>query len=199
MKKIAISQRIEEIKYRNETWDTLDQKLTQFVYQAGGLPIPVPNKLISGGLLNEWINYINPDAIILSGGNNIGDYSERDLTEKYLLDFASDSLIPTLGICRGMQMMGVWGGSKLKRIEQHVKSRHDLLGEIKLNVNSFHNYSLNECPKDFVISAKSIDGEIEAISHSKLPWEGWMWHPEREIIFSKEQLQRFKALINRSN
>ena len=38
---------------------------------------------------------------------------------------------------------------------------------------------------DFNIIAKSSDGEIEGIKHSSLPWEGWMWHPERDKEINK--------------
>ena len=45
------------------------------------------------------------NGIILSGGNNIGDVKERDITETYLLKYAETNEIPVLGICRGMQML----------------------------------------------------------------------------------------------
>ena len=37
--------------------------------------------------------------------------------------------------------------------------------------------------------------EIEAMRHGTLPWEGWMWHPEREANFSPRDLARMKALL----
>ena len=41
----------------------------------------------------------------------------------------------------------------------------------------------------------SEDGSLEAMMHKDLPWEGWMWHPEREEIFSKTDLDRFIRLL----
>ena len=66
---------------------------------------------------------------------------------------------------------------------------------IKKEVNSYHAYSITECPKGFEILALSEDGEIEAIRHSSLPFEGWMWHPEREIKFSNNDIYRLKKLF----
>ena len=49
--------------------------------------------------------------------------------------------------------------------------------------------------KQFKVIAHSLDGEIEAIKHKSLPWEGWMWHPEREEKFLKEDINRIKNLF----
>ena len=73
-----------------------------------------------------------------------------------------------------MQIMSRWAGTKLKRVEGHIRKRHNLKGKIKKEVNSYHAYSIAECPKGFKILALSEDGEIEAIRHSSLPFEGWM-------------------------
>ena len=62
-------------------------------------------------------------------------------------------------------------------------------------VNSYHNQALQSCPDSFNILAKSEDGIIEAITHKELPWEAWMWHPERSNVFSKNDLERFKNLL----
>ncbi len=105
----------------------------------------------------------------------------RDATERYLLSWAEKNLVPVLGICRGMQMMGVWAGGSLKRMAGQV-TRHLLQGEVVGEVNSFHDFSLSGCPLGFEVVARSEDGEIEAIRHTDLPWEGWMWHPEREAM-----------------
>ena len=92
--------------------------------------------------------------------------------------------------------MGVWAGAQLKAVTGHVRSRHHIVGDIRGEVNSFHNFSLIDMPDDYAVLAKSEDGEIEAICHQLLPWEGWMWHPERESEFSKEDIQRFVKLID---
>lgn len=92
-------------------------------------------------------------------------------------------------------MMAHWLGAELKSVTGHVKSRHRLSGEITGEVNSYHAFSLASCPEGFKVLARSEDGEIEAIRHRSLPWEGWMWHPEREIELSETDVQRLKALF----
>ena len=52
-------------------------------------------------------------------------------------------------------------------------------------VNSYHKWAIVDCPSNFEVKAHSDDNVIEAIRHKKLPWEGWMWHPERDNGDSK--------------
>ena len=61
--------------------------------------------------------------------------------------------------------------------------------------NSYHNYSLKNCPKDFIITTKSTDGNIESLKHRFLPCEGWMWHPERDAKVDKINNLRIKKLF----
>lgn len=195
----VVSQRVDILHDRGERRDALDQALCQWISLIGCLPVPVPNRLIDNNdlaiSLRHWLDALMPSVIVLSGGNDIGEIAERDLTECHLLDYAAFNNLPVLGICRGMQMMAVWGGASLKSVNGHVRTRHQLRGELTSEVNSFHNYSLDEYPSDFEVLAWSEDGIIEAIRHKSLPWEGWMWHPERENVFLAEHLDRGKRLF----
>lgn len=195
MKTVAVSQRVDDHPQRRETRDALDQRLTRWLHMAGYMPYPVPNVLRESGGLVEWLNGLQPDGIVLSGGNDLGQVGLRDRTEEALLDYARQHHLPLLGICRGMQMMGVWAQAGLKPVQGHVASRHVLSGEVTGNVNSYHNYSLADCPEGFRVLARSEDGQIEAVQHLTLPWEGWMWHPEREDAFVAQDFQRLRSLF----
>jgi putative glutamine amidotransferase len=164
----------------------------------------VPNYLgaVTGGIsqgiqaeLYAWLRAIRPSAVVLSGGNNIGDFPERDATESSLLAWAEEMKIPVLGICRGMQLISVWGRGALKPVEGHVRTRHNLHGSIVGEVNSFHHLALSGCPPGYEVLARAEDEEIEAIRHLDLPWEGWMWHPEREQEFSLSDVSRARKLF----
>lgn len=195
MKAVAVSQRVDDHPQRCETRDALDQRLIQWLHAAGYMPYPVPNVLHDAKALGAWLDGLQPAGIVLSGGNDLGQAGHRDRTESALLDYAQQHRLPLLGICRGMQMMGVWTRTGLKPVGGHVASRHTVSGEIAGTVNSYHNYSLAACPAGFRVLAQSEDGEIEAVGHLTLPWEGWMWHPEREDAFSAQDLQRIRSLF----
>lgn len=193
MKRIAISQRVDHYPERNETRDALDQQLLAFVLACGGLPLPVPNVL--GGTVHLWLDALQPAAVLLSGGNDIGLCAERDATERALLNYAEARRLPLLGICRGMQMMAHHADVALQAVSGHVRTRHCLQGEISGTANSYHNHALAACPPEYRVLATSEDGSIEAIAHENLPWEGWMWHPEREHPFMARDIERARRLF----
>lgn len=192
---IAVSQRVDVLADRNERRDALDQKIADFLIASACLPVPVPNRLAAAACLIPWLHELRPAGVLLSGGNDIGDCPDRDQTEMRLLDYAEEHALPVLGICRGMQMLAARAGATLVPVAGHVRSRHALNGEVGGEVNSFHNFGLNRCPADYSVTATATDGTIEAMRHRSLPWEGWMWHPEREAAFLTRDLNRLKALF----
>ena len=196
---IAISQRVDRVPARAENRDALDQRLTGWVCALGALSLPVPNAL--GDDLAGWLAALAPTAMLLSGGNDIGDSPERDRTEAALLEHAARAGLPVLGICRGMQMLAHHAGATLVPVSGHAGTRHPLQGDavvsgaIPAEVNSFHNWGLAACPPGYAVLAIAPDGSIEAMRHGSRRWEGWMWHPEREAHFGRTELARARQLL----
>ena len=193
MKVVAVSQRVDTLRDRDEERDGLDQRLVCFLEASGYISAPVPNTLRPNNL-TIYLEHLRPHSVVLSGGNDLGLLLPRDSTERCLLDYAAQMNLPVLGICRGMQIMACRFGASLKEVEGHVSTRHCLQGEIRREVNSYHNFSVLDCPSEFHVIARSEDENIEAIRHNFRPWEGWMWHPEREKDFSADA-ERVKSLF----
>lgn len=195
MKVVAVSQRVDVFPERNETRDALDQDLVIWLRAAGYMPYPVPNALHTDTELRAWLDRLAPCGLVLSGGNDIGMVARRDFTEEILIQYAERRRLPLLGICRGMQMMARQCLTPLTKLQGHVRTRHQLRGEIEGEANSFHGLGLTQCPFGYRVLATSEDKGIEAIGHVDLPWEGWMWHPERENPFAERDLERLRRLF----
>ena len=207
---VGVTQRIDIVEGRAELRDALDQRLMQWLVQAGFLPVAIPNALLEmnaplegsdDSVLGSWLQALKPRALVLSGGNDIGEHPQRDATERYLLFWACANKVPVLGICRGLQMMAVWAGGDLVPVVGHVRTRHQLSltsspAEWPVSVNSYHNWGIFSCPPQFKVVAHAEDGGVEAVRHMQLPWEGWMWHPEREPQFDPVDTMRIQRLFS---
>ena len=108
-KRFGISLRVELIEKYNEKRDTISQEWTIFLQNLAITPILIPNTL---GDVKSYISDVEIDGIILSGGDNVGQFPERDKTEKQILDYAIDKRFPVLGVCRGMQIINEYFAGK---------------------------------------------------------------------------------------
>ena len=199
MKMIAVSQRVEVSKHK-EIRPQLDINFFNFISSSGYIPVPIPyysyDKKKSNFFLRKWLNEIKPHGIVLSGGENIGTNKFRDTAEYFLINFSKKHDIPILGICRGMQILAKYFGSKLYKVKNHVNKNHLIKSQNKkVIVNSFHNLAIKSCPKNFKIKFKAEDGVIESIYSTNYRMEGWMWHPERYKKFKSFDIKLFKRLF----
>lgn len=200
--KIGLSLRVVNAQNYNEKRDALSQDWPIFLEKLNINPIFIPNTLSD---VKSYLNDMKIDGLILSGGDNVGDYPERDNTEKNLLDYAIQNKIPVLGVCRGMQIINDYFGGSIEKSQnlQHVRNNH--LVEItnsnfessfnsnSILVNSFH-YNLirkNAIGKDLKpFAIVKSDETVEGFFHTDLPIFGVMWHPERDQNKISESLFR---------
>jgi N5-(cytidine 5'-diphosphoramidyl)-L-glutamine hydrolase len=195
---IGISLRVVSVKKYNEKRDALSHDWTRFLEQTNSFPIFIPNTLEN---IEEFLTEMKINGIILSGGDNIGDFPERDKTEKNIINFAIKNKIPILGICRGMQILNQFfdGSVIITNDHKHVGKPHnvdlintkavELFDNQSILVNSFHNNIIKKenLGQNLIPFALSKNDEtIEGFYHANLPIIGVMWHPERDDNITQE-------------
>ena len=138
----------------------------------------------------------------------------RDQWEAALADAARELGIPTLAICRGMQLVNVCMGGTLiqdipsspdfmshdvevrgcraHEIEIFPESRLGrIVGRDNISVNTMHHQGVKNVAHQLSVTARAADGMIEALEWPGDDW--WMlavqWHPE-ELIDDPEPWDR---------
>ena len=204
MKIVLYTQRVEVIESYNERRDCADQRIAEFIHACGYLPVPVPN---NAALAKELVDELKPAGIILTGGNSLvkwgGNAPERDATDKAYIELVIEKKIPLYGFCRGMESILDYFGEELTTVTGHVAKRmyvtgvdDPVLGSFNREVNSYHNQGCVHIESnDIEILAQSADGVIKAIRHKKYPILATMWHPERDIPFSDDDIFMLKSHI----
>ena len=167
------------------------------------------------------------DGLLLTGGEDVdpahygaamhprggAPLHARDATELALARAARDRRLPTLAICRGIQLLNVALGGTLvqdlpterpggvdhdpgagRASRSHallVEPRSRLaaaLGATELAVNSFHHQAVDGVAPSLVVTARAPDGVIEGVETAAGDdwWAlGVQWHPE-ELTRSAE-------------
>ncbi len=197
MKTVAVTQRVAVIASHGERRDCLDQAWSKFIAACGLLPLNVPNVPDVALALSEAQAVC---GVVLTGGNDLvalgGDAPERDATEAALLDFADARRLPVIGVCRGMQLIQYRHAVPLRRVEGHVAASQCIRidGE-PAEVNSYHHFGAVETRDPLEIWAISDDGVVKAVRHVVKPITGIMWHPERRVPFSSNDIALFRTIF----
>ena len=172
------------------------QKYAACVAKAGGLPIILPS--LSG---QEEAIIELCDGFVFTGGDDpvmeqwgIETHqsaspcdSERQQFEISLLEhLANLPDTPVLGVCLGMQWMGILAGGTLKQelepqyAANHRSGNHRVSGDLgDAIVHTSHHQAMSDVGSLAVI-ALADDGIIEAVRDLDRHWYvGVQWHPER--------------------
>jgi putative glutamine amidotransferase len=182
------------------------------VEEAGGLPIVLP--IADPSTADEYLSLVS--GLLVIGGDDVDPSlygaaahpdlgpvdPERDRFEIALVRAASRDRLPTLGICRGVQVMNVaLGGTLFQHVPAEVPAAlnhsggyadvHDVavvagcrlaavVGGTRLTVNSHHHQAIDRAAPGLVVTARSSDGVVEAAEAPGHPFLlGVQWHPER--------------------
>ena len=203
------------------------------ILRAGGMPVILPI-CDSSNDLSTIINML--DGILFTGGPDIepAEYGstddtgtvdvceKRDAFELPLMRMARNLDIPTLCICRGIQILNVaMGGtvyedipaqyptellhmqripfskaSHIVRIEKGT-IMHDLVNSDRIWVNSCHHQAIRRLASGLVVSGTAPDGLIEAVEFPNASFcLGVQWHPERLPQDNSSSKAVFDAFIN---
>ena len=192
----------------------LNVRWQEFADIVGITLIPINSLKFLEKLISD--KYIK--GVILSGGGNlskgfpnkssiiksIGKVDlQREEIEKKLVDFSFKTNTPLIGVCRGMQALGLYYGAKLFKIENHVNTRHSLNyscpilnKKINRKINCYHDFSIQykSTSKHFNVNATHVES-VEQMTHKNAKILGIMWHPERETKFSSLDIELFRKFF----
>jgi len=184
----------------------------QAVFAAGGVPLVLP-ATTNAAEVARLLDRI--DVLVLCGGEDVepARYGAapspalgtvnilRDAWEYALLDEAVKRRIPTVGTCRGLQIVNVYfGGTLWQDLPSELKSdvchrdkkfvKHPISivpgsrlsgllgGATNAVVNSSHHQAIKDLAPGFRATARAGDGVVEAIESDTLPIAAVQFHPE---------------------
>lgn len=185
------------------------------IKNGGGLPILlIP---VEGSDIDAVLDTV--DGLLMTGGGDIdpSNYgadrheavrkvdAERDAFELELARKAYSRRLPTMAICRGLQVVNVaLGGTLVQDLPSHTGAHgHDITGEGAYEphsealvdpgcaiaeiigeglhqINSIHHQAVEELGSGLRVVAAAPDGTVEAIEHEDASWPliAVQWHPE---------------------
>lgn len=204
----------------------------QAVAAAGGRPVVIPPLALERDEIAATLDDL--DGLLLIGGRDldpelygaapdphtdpVDEHSRlRDGFERDLLEAAIARDLPTLGICRGVQMLNVVLGGDLTQhldglaaegghleipgsfAEHGVQALPDtnlatMVGERPVRVASHHHQGIDQVAATLTVSARSPDGLVEALELNQAQFcLGVLWHPEEHVPGSG--LSLFEGLV----
>ena len=212
----------------------LSRTYVDAVRAAGGVPVILPTD-------EQELEDVLPriDGLLISGGGDIdpalygdeevhettyGIDADRDAFELEAFRYAESHDLPTLCICRGIQVMAVAMGGTLEqdipsaagdslehRQQELGKMRDDVsqtvviapgnplanaVGTERMEVNSFHHQAVKSPGPTLITVATAEDGTIKGLWHPAMTFGiGVQWHPEMLAASRPDHASIFKAFV----
>ena len=210
----------------------LRQTYTQAVVGAGGVPILLP-PVEDDAAIEAMVGLV--DGLLFPGGLDVepARYTDAPRHPKVVADEALDALelrvaalavergIPTLGICRGQQLLNVaLGGTLVQDVPDELGVQHpqsgprrdtlvhrveleagsrlaEALGATDVPVNSHHHQAVKALGRGLrAVGWSPDDGVVEAIESVEHPWLlGVQFHPEDLVADHESSRRLFEAFV----
>jgi putative glutamine amidotransferase len=209
------------------------------VMRAGAEPVVIAPQALDGRAATALLRRF--DGLVLMGGSDVdptlfgqephpktyGVNRENDEIEMALARAAAELELPTLAICRGMQIANVAFGGTL---HQHLADvgiagllEHGppgfpappdgVLHEIQVEAGtrlakaletelfagaSYHHQAVAELADGFRTTAVAADGVIEAVEHDNGWFIGVQWHPEDTAPMDRVQQRLYDVFVEQA-
>ena len=203
------------------------------VRRGGGIPILLPTTT-HADTIRAYVDMV--DGLVLSGGGDIspefmgvepapGLGAVDPIRDEFEIELAREVIaadIPTLAICKGIQVLNITaGGTVIQDIDasrpgavQHAQrapgwhGTHtiqieggSLLGRLtgasELRCNSFHHQANGDSGVGLRVSARAADGIIEAVEGTDATFLlGVQFHPELMVDASPPMAALFQGLVD---
>ncbi len=200
------------------------------VRRGGGIPLLLPPGEARWQQLFQHLH-----GLVLTGGGDLDPkhYGGQDHEAIYMMDRERDASelalglaavengLPTLGVCRGAQVLNVALGGTLyehlpdavgdavahrapprEPVAHTVKVKAnsrlaDIVKELEFSSISWHHQGLRDVAPGLEVVAHAPDGAIEAIEMPDHPWLiAVQWHPELTAAHDPVQQRLFDALAH---
>jgi putative glutamine amidotransferase len=183
---------------------------------AGATPVRVEERTLH----RSWKELLGElDGIVFTGGNRITAHTMAN--EAQLCEWCRKHRLPLLGVDQGLHALNATFGGTLyvdvgSELPEALQHRHppekglrhaisvelgtrlaDLYGEGELVVNSEHRRAVCKVARGFRVSARALDGVIEAIESDLEDWfgVGVQWRPASASA-SGLDIQLFRGLVD---
>lgn len=167
-----------------DNFDSFTYNVVHLLAQQGVSPVVMLNddeRLRDPGVLNAY------DALVVGPGP--GNPGQTPAVVD-LIRAAARKAMPVFGVCFGLQAIGEAFGARVVHapVPMHGKTSSMTHGAQSLfagvqspfTATRYHSLCLQESslPEQLVVTARSSDGVVQAVSHRTLPVHGVQFHPE---------------------
>ena len=203
------------------------EAICEAVWVAGGEPVVLHGP--AGDSLAELPSRLKTfDGVLMPGGADIDPRrygADPDPRSADVVAFQDDfdigvtrvlvdGDVPTLAICRGMQILNVaLGGTLVQHVDETNTRHHNaihpvqvtagsrlhaIVGAETIDVSSYHHQAIDRLGVGLAVTAVAGDGVAEAVEHQHADIVAVQWHPEDCHATSDTDAALFADLIDRA-